>query len=276
MKFIFLTLIIIVASVFTSCDLDGFLFNSQEIDEYTLPGNTIPDTLIEQVAFDSEGNTLYGYWVASDGTRPGLTILYCHGNKYNIDEYWDRVMMLSELGMNILIFDYRGYGMSEGDPSEDGLFADGTAALEYVLSRPETVEDSLIIYGYSLGNVASIYLAAEKADPLCLIAECPFASANSLTQSSSFFDIPPLWLTEGEYDNAGTVKGIETPFLLFHGEEDDFVRWQDNGKIVYENALEPKMLYLIGSAEHNNIPQTMGIDNYLLAVEAWILLSIVL
>ena len=144
-----------------SCALDSNLFNPKEIESYQMPGNIIPTNLIEEVTLDSEGNKIFGIWISSNGERPGITILYCHGNKHNIDEYWDRVMLLHKLGVNVFIFDYQGFGKSEGEASEEALFADSEAALEYVKSKAEYHSDSLCFYGYSLGNVASIYLAAE-------------------------------------------------------------------------------------------------------------------
>lgn len=265
---VFLTLI------FSSCSLDENLFNPKEIDSYTLPGNEIPDSLITEVRLESEGNNIYGFWVSSNGERPGITILYCHGNKYNIDEYWDRVMLFHELGVNLFIFDYQGFGKSEGEPSEKGLYSDSRAALEYVKSRIEYDSDSLCFYGYSLGNVASIYLAAEIQDPLCLFSEAPFASANSLTQGSVILDIPPRWLTDGEFDNVEKIKSISTPFLLFHGKDDDFVRYRDNGKVIYDAAPNPKELVLIENAVHNNVPYIMGTEKYLNKMKDWINSSI--
>jgi len=266
--------LILLIIILSSCELDSFLFNPEKVDTYQLPGNTIPPNLIEEVSLDSDGNNIYGIWVSSDGTRPGITILYCHGNKHNIDEYWDRVMLLHELGVNVFIFDYRGYGKSEGDPSEEGLFADGRAALDYVQSRAEYDADSLCYYGYSLGNVASIYLAAEIQDPLCLFSEAPFASANSLTQGSLVLDVQPRWLTDGEFDNIATIKKVNTPFMLFHGEDDDFVRYRDNGKVVYNAAPEPKELVLVPNAVHTDVPHIMGKDNYLNKMRDWIEFSI--
>jgi hypothetical protein len=260
-----LTLTVFVAG----CSLDSNLFNTRDVDHYSLPGNTIPDSLIEEVVFDSEGNTLYGYWVESDGTRPGLAMLYCHGNKHNLDEYWDRVMLYHRLGVNVFIYDYRGFGRSGGESSEDGMYRDAEAALGVVRSKG-FAPDSIVIYGYSLGNVASIYLAAEKVKPRCLIAEAPFASANSLTQGSLILDIPERWLTDGEFNNAERVKRIRTPFLLIHGENDDFVRWRDNGRVVFENAPEPKRLALIPRAKHDDIPAVVGEDAYLAIISGWI------
>ena len=273
MKSILLTLTLL-GLILASCTLDSNLFNPEEVDAYQLPGNTIPANLIEEVELDSDGNKIYGFWVSSSGERPGLTILYCHGNKHNIDEYWDRVMLLHELGVNIFIFDYRGYGKSEGEPSEAGLYADSEAALEYIESRPEYDSDSLCFYGYSLGNVASIYLAAEIQDPLCLFSEAPFASANSLTQGSLVLDIQPRWLTDGEFDNIENVKKINTPFMIFHGEDDDFVRYRDNGKVVFDAAPNPKELVLVANAVHDNVPYIMGKENYLNKMSDWIRFSI--
>lgn len=251
--------------------LDSFLFNPEPLEQYALPNNTIPDSLIQDVSFTSGTHKLYGFWVKSDGTRPGMTILYCHGNKHNIDYYWDRVMLLHQTGMNVFVFDYRGYGMSEGESSENGLHADGLAALNYIRGRYGVQDDSLCIYGYSLGNVVSIYLAAiDSVQPLGLVAECPFASGNSLTQGSAGLNIPPLWLSEGDFNNAENIRKNTSPFLLFHGEKDDFVQYRDNGKIVHNNANNPKKMILLTEANHSDIPEIMGEQTYIDSLVSWI------
>ncbi len=265
---------VIFLSMFVACNLDNFLFNEKKIDQYKLPNNTIPDSLLEMVTFKSQENTLYGYWVKSNNLRKGITILYCHGNKHNIDEYWDRVMMLHDLGVNVFIFDYRGYGLSEGTSSEDGLYNDGESALNFILSQYHVNKDSLCLYGYSLGNVVSIYLAAEKLNPLCLISESPFASANSLTQASLSLDIPQQWLTKGKFDNVEKIRRIKTPLLLMHGKDDDFVRFADNGKVVFDNAPQPKLLKIVGGATHTDVPEKMGIDKYKTLIMDWINFSV--
>ncbi len=255
----------------SGCTLDAFLFNPERVDSYRLPGNTIPRSLIEEVTFQSQGLTLHGVWVRSNGGRPGVTLLYCHGNKHNIDEYWDRVMFLHGLGVNLFIFDYRGFGRSEGkSTSEAGLLQDGEAALNYVLSRPEVIADSVGYYGYSLGAVVAIYLAAGVRDPLFLVAESPFASAASLAQGSVNLLLPAGWLTEGRFDNAERVKRVKSPLLVLHGSEDDLVRFRDNGRVVWENAPEPKRLILVQGARHDDVPQTLGLDNYRRILEDWI------
>jgi len=250
--------------------MDGFLADSEPTDEYLLPGNTIPAELIEPVTFESGGHSLYGFWVASNGTRPGVTVLYFHGNKQHIDHYWDRVMLLHDVGVNVLIFDYRGFGRSEGEFSEQGLLEDARAALGFTLDRPEVSSDSLGFYGYSLGNVASIWLASEVADPRFLVAEAAFASASSLEQGALNLALPAGWLTSGSFDNAERIRHIDTPLLVLHGEDDDFVRFRDNGRVVYENAPWPKRLELVPVARHSDIPATMGSEAYQNLVMEWI------
>lgn len=254
---------IILLVLFSGCDLDKNLFNAEKVSSYSLPGNTIPDSLIRQVSFSSGGNTLYGFWVGHEGVSANRTILYCHGNKHNIDEYWDRVMYLHQLGADVFIFDYRGFGMSSGESSEDGLHQDGIAALQFIRNAFHVPDSTLCLYGYSLGNVVSIYLAAETVTPFRLIAESPFASAASITQGSMVLDIPAGWLTTGTFDNASEIRKIKTPLLLLHGSDDDFVRFRDNGQVVYNNAPEPKELVLVQGAKHTDVPETMGIPAYL-------------
>lgn len=251
-------------------EMDPFLYNTEKLDHYTLPGNMIADSLIEPVMLTSGGNALYAYFVRSNGARPGVTILYCHGNADNIDKYWDRVMMLHTLGVNVLIFDYRGYGMSEGESSEQGLHEDGESALAYLHSRADVNGDSICYYGFSLGCVPAIYLSAEKEPPLRLFLEAPFASANSITQSGTALDLPPRWLTDGTYDNVAEIRKNKAPLLLFDSEDDTFIRYRDNGKLIFDAAAEPKKVMLVPGADHDEIPETMGLEAYLAAMAGWI------
>ncbi|HEX2962993.1 MAG TPA: alpha/beta fold hydrolase [Ignavibacteriales bacterium] len=270
MKKIILYISLFVAIAAQGCDMDSFLFNDKKISAYKLPGNNIPDSLIKQVTFKSGGNTLYGYWVKGENYFNSFTLLYCHGNKENIDNYWDRVMYLHQLGVNVFIFDYRGFGLSEGTSSEVGLHEDAAAAWNFIKVNYGVKPASLILYGYSLGNVASIYLAAEVVKPMALIAEAPFASANSLTQGSLVLDIPAGWLTKGKFNNAEEIKKITTPFLLLHGSDDDFVRFRDNGQVVFDNAPEPKTLIVVPGAVHTNIPEKMGVEEYLMSLRKFL------
>jgi fermentation-respiration switch protein FrsA (DUF1100 family) len=249
--------------LFSSCSLDSFLYNQQKIDHYNLSTAVIPEANRRMITFSSEGKTLYGFYAfRTDTFDLGLTVLYCHGNKRNIEEYWDRVELFYQMGLRCLIFDYRGFGMSEGEPTASGLYADGRAALHFVQDSLNVDSLHLVLYGYSLGNVISIDLAAGSVHPYRLIAEAPFASAEALLHNSTPLNIPGSFVIDDNLNNAERVRGIRVPLLLLHGDADDFIPWPTNGRVVYEHAPQPKELELVHGANHTDIPWVMGRENY--------------
>jgi fermentation-respiration switch protein FrsA (DUF1100 family) len=249
--------------LFSSCSLDSFLYNQQKLDHYNLSTAVIPESNRRLITFSSEGKTLYGFYVfRTDTLDAGLTVLYCHGNKRSIEEYWNRVELFYQMGLRCLIFDYRGFGMSEGEPTASGLYADGRAALRFVQDSLNVDSAQLVLYGFSLGNVISIDLAAGSVNPYRLIAEAPFASAEALLHNSTPLDVPGGFVIDDNLNNAERVRSIRTPLLLLHGDADDFIPWSSNGRIVYENAPQPKELELVQGANHTDIPWIMGVEYY--------------
>jgi len=252
-------------SLISSCSLDPFLYNQKKIDRYDLSAVVIPESNRAMYTFRSGGYTLYGYYAfRTDSLDLGYTVLYCHGNKDNIENYWDRVELFYEMGIRCFIFDYRGFGRSEGTPSASGLYSDGRAALDFVINSLHVDTTKLFYYGYSLGNAVTIDLAADPSHtfPFCLIAEAPFASAEALFHTATPLDLPGSFVIDDNLDNASRVRGIHTRFLLIHGDADDFIPYQTDGRIVFENAPQPKRLEIIHGANHTTIPQTMGLEAY--------------
>jgi fermentation-respiration switch protein FrsA (DUF1100 family) len=247
----------------SSCSLDSFLYNQQKLDHYDLSTVVIPESNRRLITFSSEGKTLYGFYVfRTDTLDLGFTVLYCHGNKRSIEEYWNRVELFYQMGLRCLIFDYRGFGMSEGEPTASGLYADGRAALRFVQDSLNVDSAQLVLYGFSLGNVISIDLAAGSVSPYRLIAEAPFASAEALLHNSTPLDIPGSFVIDDNLNNAERVRSIRAPLLLLHGDADDFIPWASNGRVVYENAPQPKELELVQGANHTDIPWIMGVEYY--------------
>jgi len=266
--FLFFILLLFCALAVKGCaDMDSFLFNTETLDRYHPPLSI--DSLLEPFTIVSGGHTLYAYRMRSNGARPGLCILYLHGNKHHMDEYWDRVEMLGRLGGEVVTFDYRGFGMSEGESSEAGLREDAEQALASIRARGLS-DDSIVVYGFSLGCYPAIHLAGSVLRPRALIIEAPFASATSLVQGGAVLDFPERWLTDGLYDNRSGIGRVTAPVLLLHGLDDDFVRFRDNGRIVFEAAREPKRLVTVAGAVHDNVPSTYGAAAYLELVGDWI------
>jgi hypothetical protein len=219
----------------------------------------------------SQGKKIYGVFVKSNGTHDSITVLYCHGNRDHLQYYWDRVELIYRMGFNVFIFDYQGYGMSEGTTSESGLYSDGRAALAYLRSRPEVLSSNVVFYGFSLGNVVSIDLAANVFTPKAIVAEAPFASSSTLVQSGTLLDIPSSYMMKGEYNNAEKIKSVHAPLLIIHGESDKFIDLEKNSAVIFKNANLPKQLVRVTGADHSEIPAKLGEANYIKLVQQFIL-----
>jgi uncharacterized protein len=261
-----IAVIIVALLLLQSCKLDSMLFNTKKLTSYALSSKVIPDSMRTFVTITSRGNTIYGFFVRSQGTHPDGTILYCHGNLESIEPYWERVELLYRAGYNVFIFDYEGYGMSEGECSEEALYADGRAALAYVRSRPDVQPAHIVFYGWSLGAVVAIDLAARISTPRVLICESPFASGDALVQSGTLIDIPGDVVLKGDFNNAVKIRDVRAPFLLFHGTDDRFIDITKNGQVIFDNANEPKKFIRVPGAGHTTVPWTMGADAYIKAV----------
>jgi uncharacterized protein len=255
-----------------SCKLDSLLYNTRSLSSYSLSNAVVPESAREMVSLGSRGKTIYGFYVKSAVGRQDRTILYCHGNRESIEQYWDRVELLYRAGYSIFIFDYEGFGMSEGECSEEALYADGRAALNYVRSRPDVIPGYIIYYGYSLGCVVAIDLAVNEHAPKVLVCESPFASGEAIVQSGALLDIPGNVALKGNYDNASKVRSNHAPLLIFHGTEDRFVDLAKNAQVIFDNANQPKKFIQVPGAGHTTIPWTMGADEYLRNLEAFIAL----
>jgi fermentation-respiration switch protein FrsA (DUF1100 family) len=219
----------------------------------------------------SQGKKIYGVFVRSNGTHGNITVLYCHGNRDHLQYYWNRVELIYRMGFNVFIFDYQGYGMSEGTTSESGLYSDGRAALAYIRSRPNVIAPNIVFYGFSLGNVVSIDLAANVFTPKAIVAEAPFASSSTLVQSGTLLDIPSSYVMKGEYNNAEKIKSVHAPLLIIHGESDKFIDLEKNSTVIFKNANQPKQFVRVPGADHSEIPAKLGEANYINLVQQFIL-----
>lgn len=269
-----------LAVVLNSCAvMDGFMFNTQKLSSYTFSEAIIPASARGQmITLESGANKLkiYGYFVKSPkATASSPTIFYSHGNARNIQAYWDRMEIFYNAGYNTFIYDYRGYGMSEGTSSQQGLEEDAEAALAYTLSRPDVNPRNVILYGYSLGGIPSVYLASKYANsptfqPRALITEAIYASASDLVQSGSLIDIPGGFVMRDEFNNAERLKSVRCPILLMHGENDDFIPIERHGVKNWNstiNAAQPKVFWRIPNANHSTIPPTVGVDAYIKRIQ---------
>lgn len=250
-------------------DLDSNLFNSTELTSYTLSTAIIPDSLRSEIILDSQGKKIYGYFVRSVNSSEKKVILYNHGNRDHLQFYWDRVELFYKMGFNVFIYDYQGYGKSEGEPSESAVYSDAIAAYHYVQSRGFG-DGQISVYGFSLGGAPATHLASSVFTPHRLILEAAFASASSLTQSGTLLDLPSSFFMKGSYNNAEKIRSVTAPVLILHGVDDTFIDMTTNGSVLFQNANEPKSYIVVPGADHSQVPWKMGEGNYIDTVKSFI------
>ncbi len=210
----------------------------------------------------SDGVKLHGWYVPAEDAR--ATVLFCHGNAGNISHRLDTLAQWNRLGADVLIFDYRGYGQSEGKCSEDGTHRDATAAWEYLTGRCGLSPGRIIIHGRSLGGSVAAHLAA-RMTPAGLIVESSFTSIPDLG-AQKFFFLPARWLCRFGYDTVAAVQKARCPVMVIHSRGDDLIPFE-HGRKIYESAPGPKRLVEI-SGGHNEGPWVSE-PKYARALEAF-------
>jgi uncharacterized protein len=196
-----------------------------------------------------DGVRLHGWWVP--GRDTDTTLLWFHGNGGNLG---DRVPLLEmlhgELDVGIFMFDYRGYGNSEGAPSEPGLYADARAALDATQTHAGVRPDQVVLFGQSLGAAVAVELAtAHRVRGVVL--EAAFTSVPDMARHHYWF--LPVWpLLRTGFDSESRISGIGAPLLMLHGADDDIVPL-DMGRTLFAAAGEPKEFNLVEGAGHNDV-----------------------
>ena len=204
------------------------------------------------------------YLTAADGIRthawhiPGesdITLLWLHGNSGNISHRLDNIAVLREMtGAGVMILDYRGYGLSDGSPSERGIYADAEAALAYLTDDLALdPERQVVLFGRSLGAGAAAELATRRPVRR-VILESGFTSIRDMATSSSrrrWFTSLIMPLFDARYDNLSKMPNIQSPIMIVHGDRDEIVPYA-MAERLYAAAPEPKRLYRIPGATHND------------------------
>ncbi|HEY2942777.1 MAG TPA: alpha/beta hydrolase [Vicinamibacteria bacterium] len=195
-----------------------------------------------------DGVTLHGWFLPVEGSR--FTVLVCHGNAGNISHRLDRALLMhAKLKTDVFLFDYRGYGLSEGAPDEQGTYRDARAAHRYLSTARGVVPGSLIIFGESLGAAVALQLALE-VPARALVLEAPFTSIADMAGSVLPF-LPVGRLLRTRYDNLAKIGGLRMPLLVLHGDRDTTVPFAQ-GRRLFEAAPEPKQFFPIPGAGHND------------------------
>jgi fermentation-respiration switch protein FrsA (DUF1100 family) len=198
-----------------------------------------------------DGVSLHGWLVSATEKRPQGprgTLLFFHGNAGNISHRLDSLRIFAELGLDVFIFDYRGYGRSAGRPSEVGTYRDATAAWRWLTQERRIDPSQIVLFGRSLGAAVAIELAT-RTDPVGLIVESAFTSVPDLGAQLYPF-LPVRLLSRYRYDNLGRIASVRAPLLVVHSRGDEIVPFRQ-GQALFSAAREPKQ-FLELQGGHND------------------------
>lgn len=189
----------------------------------------------EDIYFDTADGIRLNGWLLKD-PQAKATVIFCHGNAGNISGRLEKIKLFLDMGLNVLIFDYRGYGRSQGKPTEPGVYKDAQAAYAFLQGRKDLASLPVIIYGSSLGGAIAIDLAS-KEQAACLIVDSTFSSAKDMAKR--ILPMVPGFLIKTKLDSVSKVKQITIPKLFMHSPQDDVVPFS-LGKKLFEAAAAPK------------------------------------
>lgn len=243
--------LLLVLGVSGCVDADRlFVFLPISVEEYELPNNRVPEELIEEVELTSRDGTKI-FALFADRPEEAPTVLFLHGQASNIDEAWHRVMALWDEGWRVLAVDYRGYGKSEGTPSEAGLYDDAQAAFDHLLNERGVAPGRVVIVGFSMGTGVASNLALD-ANAAALVLAAPFTSMREMVEGSAPGGVPHGWVSEVQMDTLAKIPRVRMPVIVAHGTDDDRIPFRF-GEEVFRAALPPKRFLPFSGLSHDGL-----------------------
>lgn len=274
------SLIILIGFFFTSCAFNSIflqpwknkktdrIFNWKENNDSiclkTIGENYQPifiknrkDTIhfnfnIESVMFKStNGNILNGWFLTPKNVKPKITILHLHGNAGNLFSQYNAISPLVEKGMQVFMFDYSGFGYSEGNQNKENILIDANSALDYLKTREEIKNTKLVIYGQSIGGHLAVVLAKERETEIdALVIEGAFSSYNDI--GNHYIPLLGGLIIEKSYKAKNIIGQFKKPVLIIHSNEDKVIPIK-MGRKLYKKANEPKQFYEIDGNHINGV-----------------------
>ncbi|MFT5095878.1 MAG: alpha/beta hydrolase [Planctomycetales bacterium] len=196
-----------------------------------------------------DGTQIHGWYCPAE--KPKAVVLYCHGNGGNLAGRASTLQFLQEkMGVSVLIFDYRGYGRSEGKATVAGAMADARAARAELAKLAKVNESDIVLFGRSLGGAIAIQLAAD-APPRGLIVESSFSSLREVAAEH----FPKLaWLVaKNKLNSAQAIAEVRCPLLQCHGDADRVISYE-SGRRLFAAAKHPKRFITLAGVGHNDRP----------------------
>jgi uncharacterized protein len=211
---------------------------------------------VEDVEFASaDGTRLHGWYFPHDSAKsdsPRCVVLIAHGNAGNLTNRVHLVDPLRRLGAAVMLFDYRGYGKSEGSPSETGVLADARAARAWLANRADIAENQIVLFGESLGGGVAVDLAAEDG-AAGLILLSTFTSLPDVA-ARVYPWVPVRWLMRTRLDSLSKINRFNGPVIQFHGDRDEIIPFELAQTLFAAIADPGKQFITLAGGTHNTQP----------------------
>jgi len=202
-----------------------------------------------------DGERLHGWWIPARTDSVGHLLL-CHGNAGNVGDRVPHAALLTAVGFDVLLFDYRGYGRSSGSPSEEGTYHDARAALGCLLEQPGVEPARLFYLGESLGGAVALDLALEHP-PAGLVLLSAFTGVRELGRLH--YPFVPAAVIPDAYPSLRRIHGLRAPLLVLHGDRDKIVPFA-HGRALFEAAPGPKRMHVFPGLGHNDLVPLGGAE----------------
>ena len=209
-----------------------------------------------------DGVDIHGWFIPAKD--PAGVLLFSHGNGGNISHRLEKLQMLHELNLDILIYDYRGYGMSKGRPSEAGLYLDAEAMYEFLINEKGDKPDHIIAYGESLGGAVAVELARSHA-LRGLILEGSFSSIKDIAKH--YFPFIPTFILKTSYDSKSKIESIAVPKLIMHSIDDEIIPFK-YGVALFDASAGPRKFIILKGGHNDSF--LISREEYLSEIKAFL------
>ncbi len=248
----FYSLLLMAAGIYLLLGVLMYLFQNRMVFLANMPGRALIATpqdagfSFEEVSITTRDELqLHGWFVPAEQST--ATVLFLHGNAGNISHRLDSIAIFRELGLDTLIIDYRGYGRSEGKPTEQGTYLDAQAAWDYLVGNRGIAPERIVIFGRSLGGAIAAWLAVENTAAAVIIESC-FSSALDMARRLYPF-MPVRLITRIKYPVSDYVSRLKSPLLVIHSRDDEIIPFF-MAEAIFAAAAEPKAMLEL-SGDHN-------------------------
>ena len=266
----FLNLIILLAGCYLFIMLFVYFYQPRLIIFPNFPSRKIetnPSSIglaYEEIELNTKDNVKIHSWFVPAVNERGV-LLFCHGNAGNISHRLDSLLIFNRLGLSVLIFDYRGYGQSQGTPTEEGTYLDGQAALSYLLQERQVEPERLILFGRSLGGAVASKLATTHAHQALIIESC-FTSVTEMAGELYPF-LPVKLLSRYQYNVPKNLARASSPLLIIHSRNDEIIPFT-HGLKLFETAGNPKYFLELRGGHNDGFILSgddyfSGLDNFI-------------